>query len=44
LASKQSTREFGSVSVEYKYRHDRTTESWEVVVVGKDVEPNELFR
>jgi len=32
------------VSVEDEFRHDCTTESWEVVVVGEDVESDGLFQ
>jgi len=44
LVGQQSGVGSVSVFVEDEFRHDGTTESWEVVVVGKDVEPDDLFQ
>ena len=44
LVGQQSGVGSVSVSVEDEFRHDGAAKSWEVVVVGKDVESDDLFQ
>ena len=44
LVSEQSAEGIVPIFVEYERRHDGTTESWEVVVVGKGVDADKLFQ
>jgi len=44
LVGQQSGVGSVSVSVEDEFRHDGAAKSWEVVVVGENVEPDDLFQ